>query len=120
MPSDRPDRMIAAWREPRSGQPVLQRAMRDGNAPTMARSLADDSHRLLEWETDLSSQTGASQAGILLGSYDDIPAFCWVETERGIMMTCSAPPDCEEIERRHAGDGLLRNGGASRGNLLSG
>ncbi|HEU0246012.1 MAG TPA: phage holin family protein [Gaiellaceae bacterium] len=101
-------------------KPVLQRAMRDGNAPTMARWLADDTHRFLEWETDLSSQTGASQAGILLGSNEDIPAFRWVEKERGIMMTCSAPPDCAEIERRHAGDGLLRDGGASRGNLLSG
>jgi uncharacterized membrane protein YvlD (DUF360 family) len=101
-------------------KPVLQRAMRDGNAPTMARWLADDSHRFLEWETDLSSQTGASQAGILLGSNEDIPAFRWVEKEHGISMACSAPADCEEIERRHAGDGLLRNGGASRGNLLSG
>jgi hypothetical protein len=36
------------------------------------------------------------------------------------MMTCSAPADCAEIERRHAGDGLLVDGGASRGNLLSG
>ena len=36
-------------------------------------------------------------------------------------MTCSAPDDCAEIERRHAtGIGLLVNGGASRGNLLSG
>jgi uncharacterized membrane protein YvlD (DUF360 family) len=98
-------------------KPILQRAMRDGNAPTMARWLAE-THRFLEWETDLSSQTGASQAGILLGSNEDIPAFRWVEKERGIMMTCSAPADCAEIERRHAGDGLLRNGGASRGNLL--
>ncbi len=101
-------------------KPVLQRAMRDGNAPTMARWLADGSHRFVEWETDLSSQTGASQAGILLGSNDDIPAFRWVEKERGIVMACSAPDDCAEIERRLAGDGLLRNGGASRGNLLSG
>jgi uncharacterized membrane protein YvlD (DUF360 family) len=101
-------------------RPVLQRAMRDGNAPTMARWLADDTHRFIEWETDLSSQTGASQAGILLGSNEDIPAFRWVEKERGVMMTCSAPPDCAEIERRHAGNGLLRDGGASRGNLLSG
>jgi len=100
-------------------KPILQRAMRDGNAPTMARWLSE-THRFLEWETDLSSQTGASQAGILLGSNEDIPAFRWVEKERGIMMTCSAPADCAEIERRHAGDGLLRNGGASRGNLLSG
>ena len=48
--------------------PVLRRAMRDGNAPVMARWLDEDGYRLTEWETDLSSQTGASQAGILLGS----------------------------------------------------
>ena len=101
--------------------PVLRRAMRDGNAPNMARWLADDTHRLTEWETDLSSQTGASQAGILLGSNEDIPAFRWVEKETATMMTCSAPPDCAEIERRRAtGVGLLVDGGSSRGNLLSG
>ncbi len=102
-------------------RPVLQRAMRDGNAPTMARWLAEDTHRFTEWETDLSSQTGASQAGILLGSNEDIPAFRWVEKETATMMTCSAPPDCAELERRQAsGRGLLVDGGASRGNLLSG
>ena len=53
--------------------PVLQRAMRDGSAPTMARWIADHGYHLAEWETDLSSQTGASQAGILLGSNEDIP-----------------------------------------------
>jgi uncharacterized membrane protein YvlD (DUF360 family) len=100
--------------------PVLQRAMRDGNAPTMARWLEEGGYVLTEWETDLSSQTGASQAGILLGSNEDIPAFRWVEKETATTMTCSAPPDCAEIERRHAGNGLLRDGGASRGNLLSG
>ena len=101
--------------------PVLQRAMRDGNAPEMARWLEQGTHRLTEWETDLSSQTGASQAGILLGSNEDIPAFRWVEKETGRMLTCSAPPDCAEIERRHrSGRGLLADGGASRGNLLSG
>jgi uncharacterized membrane protein YvlD (DUF360 family) len=103
------------------GLSILRRAMRDGNAPNMARWLAEDTHSLAGWETDLSSQTGASQAGILLGSNEDIPAFRWVEKETRTMMTCSAPPDCAEIERRHAtGIGLLRNGGASRGNLLSG
>jgi uncharacterized membrane protein YvlD (DUF360 family) len=101
--------------------PVLRRAMRDGNAPTMARWVAGGTHRLAEWETDLSSQTGASQAGILLGSNEDISAFRWVEKETATLMTCSAPPDCAEIERRRAtGIGLLANGGASRGNLLSG
>ena len=82
--------------------PVLRRAMRDGNAPNMARWVAEDGYRLAEWETDLSSQTGASQAGILLGSNEDIPAFRWVEKETGRLMACSAPADCAEIERRHA------------------
>jgi len=87
----------------------------------MASWVSSGSHHLVEWEPDLSSQTGASQAGILLGSNDDIPAFRWVEKETGRLMTCSAPADCEEIERRHAGGrGLLTGGGASRGNLFSG
>ena len=102
--------------------PVLQRAMRDGSAPNMARWLSEGSHRLTEWETDLSSQTGASQCGILLGSNTDVPAFRWVEKERGKVMVCSSPADCAEIERRHSDGrgGLLSAGGASRGNLLSG
>ena len=101
--------------------PILGDAMRDGSAPNLARWVAEDGYRLAEWETDLSSQTGASQAGILLGSNEDIPAFRWVEKEEGRMMVCSSPADCAEIERRHAtGNGLLTDGGASRGNLLSG
>src|SRR3954453_20550136 len=101
--------------------PVLRAAMRDGSAPHMARWIAEDGYVLTEWETDLSSQTGASQAGILLGSNEDIPAFRWVEKESGRMIACSAPGDCAEIERRHStGIGLLAGGGSSRGNLLSG
>ena len=101
--------------------PVLQRAMRDGNAPNMARWVADGDHRFAEWEPDLSSQTGASQAGILLGSNENIPAFRWVEKATATTMACSAPADCAELERRHGtGVGLLTDGGASRGNLLSG
>jgi uncharacterized membrane protein YvlD (DUF360 family) len=101
--------------------PVLRRAMRDGSASTMARWLSEGSHRIVEWEPDLSSQTGASQAGILLGSNEDIPAFRWVDKESGRVIACSGPDDCAEIERERAtGKGLLVNGGSSRGNLLSG
>jgi hypothetical protein len=78
-------------------------------------------YRLVEWEPDLSSQTGASQAGILLGSNEDIPAFRWVDKGTGRMIACSSPADCAAIEARLAtGSGLLRAGGSSRGNLLSG
>src|SRR3954453_7454855 len=101
--------------------PVLRDAMRDGSAPSMARWIADEGYVLTEWETDLSSQTGASQAGILLGSNDDIPAFRWVEKADKRLLSCSSPPDCAEIERRHSrGQALLVGGGGSRGNLLSG
>jgi uncharacterized membrane protein YvlD (DUF360 family) len=101
--------------------PVLRRAVRDGNVPNMARWLAEDGYRLTEWETDLSSQTGASQAGILLGDNDDIPAFRWVDKATGKVVSCSNPNDCAAIEKaRSRGVGLLTDGGTSRGNLLSG
>lgn len=102
-------------------RPVLQRAVRDGNVPHMASWIDAGTHRLDEWEPDLSSQTGASQAGILLGSNEDVPAFRWVEKATGKVMACSSPDDCAEIERRlSTGRGLLTGDGASRGNLFSG
>jgi uncharacterized membrane protein YvlD (DUF360 family) len=102
-------------------RPVLQRAIRDGNAPHMASWLEAGTHHLVEWEPDLSSQTGASQAGILLGSNEGIPAFRWVEKASGKVMACSSPENCAEIERRLSnGNGLLAGDGASRGNLFSG
>jgi hypothetical protein len=101
--------------------PVLQRAMRDGNTPEMARWVREGTHRLAEWETDLSSQTGASQAGILLGSNEDVPAFRWADKETGSLVACSNPRDCAAIEQRLAtGKGLLVEDGASRGNMFSG
>src|SRR4051794_27072132 len=60
-------------------EPVLRRALARGTMPTLARWLAVGSHRLAGWECDLSSQTSASQAGILLGSNCGIPAFRWYE-----------------------------------------
>ena len=101
--------------------PVLRRAMQSGSAPVMARWMEERGYRLTEWEPDLSSQTGASQAGILLGSNEDIPAFRWVEKADRTLVACSSPADCAAIEARlSTGRGLLADGGASRGNLLSG
>ncbi|MBS1895045.1 MAG: phage holin family protein [Actinobacteria bacterium] len=100
---------------------VLLRAIRDGNAPTMARWLRSGSHELRRWETDWSSQTGACQAGILHGSNHDMPAFRWWEKERGRAIVTNHPRDAEELERRHSdGNGLLHADGASRANILSG
>lgn len=103
------------------GHDVLQRALRDGDTPTLARWLTEGSHRLIPWTTDWSSQTGASQAGILHGSNRDMPAFRWYEKDHGRLMVSSRPADAAEIERRHSdGRGLLHADGASRGNLFTG
>jgi uncharacterized membrane protein YvlD (DUF360 family) len=100
---------------------VLQRALRDGNAPTLQRWVAEGSHRLVPWETDWSSQTGACQAGILHGDNHDMPAFRWWEKDRGQPIVTNHPRDAAELERRVSdGRGLLFDDGASRANILSG
>jgi uncharacterized membrane protein YvlD (DUF360 family) len=103
------------------GEAVLREAIRDGHVPTIAGWLADGTHRLQGWECDLSSQTGASQAGLLLGSNWDMPAFRWYEKESGRTMVSNHPTDAAEIERRRStGEGLLAGAGTSRGNMFSG
>ncbi len=102
-------------------EPVLRRALSDGQAPTMARWIEDGTHRIVPWECDLSSQTGASQAGLLLGSNHDMPAFRWYEKESGHTMVSNHGKDAAELERRRSdGGGLLAADGASRGNMFSG
>jgi uncharacterized membrane protein YvlD (DUF360 family) len=100
---------------------VLVRAIRDGNAPTLASWVRDGTHELAMWETDWSSQTGACQAGLLHGDNDDMPAFRWWEKDRGAPIVTNHPKDAMELERRHSnGRGLLFADGASRANILSG
>ncbi|MFF5856831.1 phage holin family protein [Streptomyces sp. NPDC012751] len=133
------------------GHDVLTAAVRRGLMPTVARWLSGDdgrgtadggvrpltgparpgpraahrpSHRLTPWRTDWSSQTGASQLGILHGSTFDVPAFRWYEKDRGEVMVSNRPTSAAELQRRAilrtGDDGLLAVDGASRGNLFSG
>ena len=103
------------------GHEVLTRAMRDGNAPNLARWVQDGSHHLIRWETDWSSQTGAAQTGLLLGSNENIPAFRWWDKEQGRAVASSAPKDVLAIETNlSTGKGLLYADGASRSNMYSG
>ncbi|WP_435187057.1 phage holin family protein [Streptomyces sp. bgisy126] len=105
------------------GHRVLRDAVADGLMPTVASWLAAG-HRLTPWRTDWSSQTGASQLGILHGSNEDVPAFRWYEKDTGRVMVSNRPASAVELQRRavrRTGDGgLLTYDGASRGNLFSG
>jgi uncharacterized membrane protein YvlD (DUF360 family) len=102
-------------------RPVLERAIQAGYAPTMARWLQSGSHRLVGWETDLSSQTSASQAGILHGNNTNIPAFRWWDRARQQVVSSSSPQEVARLEQEHSdGHGLLVQEGVSRGNMFSG
>ncbi|MGW2532561.1 phage holin family protein, partial [Streptomyces sp. NPDC001595] len=117
------------------GHDVLVDAVGKGLMPTVARWLGGDgrddgrpgtaaTHRLTPWRTDWSSQTGASQLGILHGSTFDVPAFRWYEKDTQEVMVSNRPTSAAELQRRavvRTGDGgLLTADGASRGNLFGG
>lgn len=101
---------------------VLCEAIDRGVMPTVKSMMDGKTHTLKKWETDLSSQTGASQAGILHGNNEDITAFRWVEKENdNQVMQCSGVTKVKIIEERISdGNGLLADNGASRSNLFSG
>ena len=100
---------------------ILEAQVRAGRTPTIARWLRSGAMTLDRWEPLLPAQTSASQAGILHGNNDGIPAFRWWDKESRRLLVSNHPQDAREIEHRISrGNGLLANGGASIGNLLSG
>ncbi len=101
--------------------PILAGRMRAGSVNTMASLVRDGSHKLSRWEAILPSMTSGSQAGILHGNNDGIPAFRWYERDRAHLMASSNPADAMLILSRITnGEGLLSNNGASICNLLTG
>ena len=102
-------------------KPLFEKAMVQGYLPNLGKWISSGSHKLLQWETDLSSQTSASQAGILHGNNQNIPAFRWFNRQKKEIISSSGPAYVAELEKQISnGDGLLAHGGASRGNLFSG
>jgi uncharacterized membrane protein YvlD (DUF360 family) len=102
-------------------EPILRRALDEGRMPTLARWLAEGTHRLVQWECDIPSMTSSGQAGILHGNNANIPAFRWYEKESGRLLVSNHPPDATVIDQRQAGErGLLRQEGSSIGNIFTG
>ena len=101
--------------------PILAGRVRAGSVNTLAGWIRSGSHVLSPWEAILPSMTSASQAGILHGNNDGIPAFRWYERDRKKLMVSSSPVDAAEIVRRVSnGEGLLSNNGVSICNLVTG
>jgi uncharacterized membrane protein YvlD (DUF360 family) len=101
--------------------PILAARVRAGSVNTIAGWIRDGSHRLSQWEALLPSMTSGSQAGILHGTNDGIPAFRWYERDRQKLMQSSNPDDAALIVSRLSnGEGLLSNDGVSICNLMTG
>jgi len=102
-------------------QPILARQVRAGRVPHLAGWVRSGRYRLDGWEALLPPTTPASQAGLLHGNNDGIPAFRWYEKEIGRVMVANHPEDAALVATRISnGEGLLSNDGASVGNLFSG
>jgi putative membrane protein len=100
---------------------MLERALNEGYMPNLKRLTDRGEYRLARWDCGLPSQTSSSQAGILYGRNDDIPAFRWYEKDIQRLMVSNRPFDAAEIHRRLSdGTGLLAPHGSSLTNLVSG
>jgi uncharacterized membrane protein YvlD (DUF360 family) len=101
--------------------PVLEYELQSGNLPTIASWLREGTHTWGEWVARVPSTTPVSQAGILHGSNDEIPAFRWYDRGLGRMLVANRPADATVIEQRVSdGHGLLADDGVSISNLFSG
>lgn len=100
---------------------TLKKAIDKGVMPNIKKRLEGQTHSLKGWETDLSSQTGSSQAGILHGNNENIVAYRWVEKENNNQIVVSGKlSDAPKIEKKISdGNGLLVNG-ISIANMFSG
>ncbi len=99
---------------------LLKEAVAGGYAPTIADMIETGGHEPVQWECDLSSQTGAMQAGIMFGNNRDMPAFRWYDKPSARVLVSNNPKNAAEMEaNQSSGNGLLA-GGASRGNVFSG
>jgi uncharacterized membrane protein YvlD (DUF360 family) len=101
--------------------PVLDAQIKAGNLPNITKLIRQHDYEFHSWHTQVPSTTPASQAGILFGSNDGIPAFRWYEKETGKLVVANQTAGAYLIEKRlSTGSGLLANGGVSVGNLFSG
>lgn len=101
---------------------ILKEAIDRELMPTLKKWIENGTHTIMEWETDLSSQTGASQAGILHGNNKNIVAYRWVEKESDNEILISGKlAHAPIIEKRISdGNGLLCDNGISITNMFSG
>jgi hypothetical protein len=97
----------------------LQRAIRLGYCPTIARLLREGPYTMRRWFCGLPATTPYAQAGIFYGENSGIPAFRFYDKTIRRVITCNAPEGVQYIRDRITAPGALA-GGSSYVNLLDG
>jgi uncharacterized membrane protein YvlD (DUF360 family) len=100
---------------------LLRWQLQAGNLPNFQKLIEEHGYTFDTWYTQLPSTTPATQAGLLLGANDNIPAFRWYEKDTDRLIVANQFEGAALIEKRlSTGRGLLVDGGVSVSNLFSG
>jgi len=99
----------------------LRAAMQAGYAPHLRRLVERREMHLHPWKPGIPGTTPASQAGIMFGDSDPIPAYRWYDKETGQAHVCSDPSVAQAIQQDLASRnrGIL-SGGSSYMNMFDG
>jgi hypothetical protein len=100
---------------------TLDHAVQAGLAPNLARWLSEGTHVLESWWARVPSTTPASQAGLLHGTSEHVPAFRWWDRSQGRLVVTNRPADAAQVEAAMSdGRGLLADGGVAVSTMFSG
>jgi len=99
----------------------LRTALALGYAPYLRRLLERQEMRLHPWKPGLPGTTPATQAGIMFGVPDAVPAFRWFDKKAGAVRVSTQPEVAQQIQAtlREQSGGILR-GGSSYMNMFDG
>lgn len=99
----------------------LQQALEKGYLPNIKRMLRNDGYVATRWRSGLPSTTPASQAGIMFGDNNDIPAFRWYDKQRNASLVVKSPSVVAHLQQRVSRErpGIVTDG-ASYVNLFDG
>ena len=102
-------------------EPILRQALAEGRMPFFKALLDSGEYKLVGWDSGLSSQTSAMQAGILHGSHFNIPAFRFYNKQEGRLYVSNHPADASDMLKAISnGEGLLNAEGFSLNNWATG
>ncbi|MBE7698898.1 alkaline phosphatase family protein [Oerskovia sp. Sa1BUA8] len=100
---------------------TFDHAVQAGLAPNLARWLSSGTHELESWWARVPSTTPASQAGLLHGTSEHVPAFRWWDRAQGRLVVTNRPADAAQVEAAMSdGRGLLAGGGVAVSTMFSG